>query len=295
MPLINCPECRHAVSTNAAACPNCGFILPLEEPIVVRNVIEPESNRRLPQWIIFPAIGAVAVVFVIIFILLSGGNDENANARNINVDVSKSQKTPPSSRETAVKTVESEPPSQVIVSPPSTSVNPPPSAPITSAPPIESSRTTVPATAPTGVTPPDIGVVKIEAKVTTRNGNVQSVKNEKFYLLDKDAESILREADLDPIEYNSLMNSFGLSVMYPDRYQDFNREALQAIKNHIKYSGLTDAAGKVSLKEVKPDEYYLFGITKSKTGFAIWNSPVNINAGENILNLSPASFNEIGE
>ena len=294
MPLINCPECRHAVSTNAAACPNCGFILPLEEPIVVRNVIEPESNQRLPQWIIFPAIGVVALVFVIIFILLSGNNDENANARNLNVDLTKAQKSP-SSRETTVKTVESEPPSQVIVPPTSTSDNPPPSAPVSSAPPVESSRTTVPATAPTDVTPPDNGVVKIEAKVATRSGSVQSVKNEKFYLLDKDVESILREADLDPIEYNSLMNSFGLSVMYPDRYPDFNREALDAIKKHIKYSGLTDAAGKASLKEVKPDEYYLFGITKSKTGFAIWSSPVNINAGENILNLSPASFNEIGE
>lgn len=294
MPLINCPECRHAVSTNAAACPNCGFILPLEEPIVVRNVIEPKSNQRLPQWIIFPAIGAVAVVFVIIFILLSGGNDETANAKNINVDISKTQKTP-SSRETTVKTVESEPPSQVVAPPPSTIVNPPPPNPGSSAPPVDSSRTTVPATAPTDVILPDKGIVKIEAKVAAKNGNIQTVKNEKFYLLDKDVESILREADLEPIEYNSLMNSFGLSVMYPDRYADFNREALEAIKKHIKYSGLTDAAGKASLKDIKPDDYYLFGITKSKTGFAIWSAPVNINTGENILNLSPASFNEIGE
>lgn len=290
MPLINCPECRHAVSTNAVACPNCGYALPIEEPIVVRNIIEPESNQKMPQWIIIPAVAIVAVLFVVIFVLLRNNNAESANSRNINVDLTKAQKSP--ARETSVRTVESEPPNQIVVPPSSTTVNPP-SAPSST---VETSqRTTVPATAPTAVSQPDKGIVKIDAKVTTKNGSVQSVKNEKIYLLDKDIEAILNEAELEPIEYNSLINSFGLSVMYPERYSEFNREALDAIKKHIKYSSLTDVAGKASLNEVKPDNYYLFGITKSKTGFAIWNAPVNINTGENILNLSPASFNEISE
>lgn len=290
MSLITCPECRHAVSTNAAACPNCGYSFQIEEPIVVRNVIEPESNQRIPPWVIIPAVAVVGIIFIVIIVLMRNG-DETANSKNVNVDLTKTQKTPV----TSTRTVESEPSSQIVVPPSSTTVNPPSSSAPVSAPAEPVQQTTVPATAPTAVTPPDKGVVKIDAKVTTKNGSLQSVKNEKFYLLDKDIETILREADLEPIEYNSLMNSFGLSVMYPDRYGEFNREALEAIKKHIKYSALTDATGKTSLKDVKPDNYYLFGITKSKTGFAVWSAPVNINTGENILNLSPASFNEVGE
>lgn len=291
MSLITCPECRHSVSTNAAACPNCGYSFQIEEPIVVRNVIEPESDQRIPPWVIIPAVAIVGIIFVVIIVLLRSG-DETANSKNVNVDLTKTQKTPV----TSTRTVESEPASQIVVPPSSTTVNPPPtsSAPV-SYPAEPAQKTTVPATAPTVVAPPEKGIVKIDAKVTTRNGSLQSVKNEKFYLLDKDIETILSEAKLEPIEYNSLMNSFGLSVMYPERYGEFNREALEAIKKHIKYSALTDATGKTSLKEVEPDSYYLFGITKSKTGFAVWSAPVNINTGENILNLSPASFNEIGE
>ena len=79
-------------------------------------------------------------------------------------------------------------------------------------------------------------MVKIEAKVSTTNGSIQTVKNEKIYLLDEDIETILSKANLESIEGNTLLNSFGLAVMYPDRYAEFNRKSLEAIKKHIKYS-----------------------------------------------------------
>lgn len=83
--------------------------------------------------------------------------------------------------------------------------------------------------------------------------------------------------------------------MFPDRYGDFQREALKAINKHIKYNATTNGNGIASMKEVKPDNYYLFGITKSRSGFAIWSSPVNINVGENKLELQPARLNQIAE
>jgi hypothetical protein len=119
------------------------------------------------------------------------------------------------------------------------------------------------------------------------------VKNEKFYLLDKDLESILSEANLEPIEGQTLLNSFGLSVLYPERFGAFNRDALRAIKDHIKYAGTTDANGKAELGGIEPDSYYLFGITRSGRGFAIWSSPVSINAGQNALNLTPQRLTEM--
>ena len=104
---------------------------------------------------------------------------------------------------------------------------------------------------------------------------------------------ILSEADLEPIEGQTLLNSFGLSVMYPDRYGDFHRNALRAIKDHIKYAGTTDGSGKAELGGIEPNSYYLFGVTKSPKGFAVWSSPVSINAGQNILNLTPMQLTEV--
>jgi hypothetical protein len=119
------------------------------------------------------------------------------------------------------------------------------------------------------------------------------VGNEKFYLLDKDLEMILSEAGLESIEGQSLMNSLGMSVLYPEKYNDFHRAALNAINRHIKYSVQTDASGRAQIKDVKPDSYYLFGVTKTGKGFAVWSSPVAVNAGQNALNLSPQPLTEI--
>ncbi len=49
------------------------------------------------------------------------------------------------------------------------------------------------------------------------------------------------------------------------------------------------------MKNIEPDSYYLFGITKSGKGFAVWSSPVSIRNGENVLNLSPQALTEIQE
>jgi hypothetical protein len=81
--------------------------------------------------------------------------------------------------------------------------------------------------------------------------------------------------------------------VFPDRYGDFNRKAMRAIKEHVKYAGQTDASGKAQLGNISPDNYYLFGITRAGSGFAIWSSPVSIIAGENVLNLSPAQITEM--
>lgn len=283
MSLVICPECGHELSTNAMSCPNCGNVFSVRKNIIEKNYVETAPREDIPKWIIIPAVTIIALILIVIFVMMRN-NSESANGKNVNVDLSRTQNSP--IRENPVRNVESNPPTQINV--PSN----PTSQPVATTP---SSQQTVPSSSAETVKQPepDKGTVKLEAKVSTKNGSIQSVKNEKFYLLDEDVDTILSKADLEPIESNSLINSFGLSVMYPERYQEFNRKALDAIKKHIKYSVLTDATGKAAIKEVKPEDYHLFGITKSKTGFAMWNSPVNINTGENILNLSPASFNEI--
>ncbi len=160
---------------------------------------------------------------------------------------------------------------------------------------LPSSSTTVPGSSEAPVAPPDRGSVKITARVLMprSTGSPQPVRNARFYLLDDDLDTILSEARVEPIEGNSYAASLGLAAVFPDRYGDFQRAAMRAITRHVKYTGTTDSSGNASLPNVDPREYYIFGVTKIGGGFAMWNAPVNVIAGENILNLSPPSVTEI--
>ena len=89
--------------------------------------------------------------------------------------------------------------------------------------------------------------------------------------------------------------SFWLASVYPDRYGDFTRRAMRALNSHIKYSGSTDSSGTANLSGIKPDEYYLFSITRSGKGFALWDSPVSVVPGENVLDLSPQAITEVSD
>lgn len=288
MALINCPDCGKEVSTSAVACPNCGHPMatsPVEERTVVREVpptaVEKDS---FPKWIFVPlaVLGAV-----LIFLLFALFRQEDDNQRNINVDVSAQR--PAASNSDPVTRPDTEP-DIAVVPPGSADTN---LSTIPSNVP-QTSDTTV-SQIPADVQNADQGALSIEAKVSDRTGGTKPVKAEKFYLLDKDLEQILRDADIEPIEGQTLKNSFGLSVLYPDRYGKIRDKALSEINKHIKYDVLTDSEGKAQMSRIKPDSYYLFAITKTANGFAIWSSEVDINPGQNVLKLTPQPMTEVQE
>jgi hypothetical protein len=273
MAMIYCPECGHEISTAAVACPNCGRPLSAARPVVENAPVVTEPVRRdgVPSWIFIPLAILGIIVVVLFFVVMN----RNSGDDNSNLSVNVNTRRPASGNLDRVSTTD--------IPSSTTAVNTAPT---------NAQSVTVPG-AQTDVAPPSIGTVIIDAKITGRTGQPQPVKNEKFYLLDKDLESILSDAGLDPIEGQTLRNSLGLSVLYPDRYDDFNRNALRAIKTHIKYAGTTDASGKAELGGVQPDSYYLFAVTKSGRGFAIWSSPVSIIPGQNALNLTPERLTDM--
>jgi len=290
MSLITCPECAHEVSATAAACPNCGH--PFAPPAVVhRKVVVAEAPERddFPKWIFIP-LGLLGVVLLFVLFAYMRSDDDTANQRNINISVNTQR---PGGAPLSNSTIGGTESQTVVVPPSSTTVVPPTT---TTLPPAASSQTTIPgAPGQTITAPADKGSVTLEAKIATSSGSIQPVRAERFYLLDKDLESILSEANIQDETGQGLVNAYGLSVVYPDKYGDINKKAASAIAKHIVYRTQTDASGKASMKDVKPDSYYFYGITKTRTGFAVWSSPVNIIAGQNALNLSPARLTEISQ
>jgi hypothetical protein len=247
----------------------------IEKKVVVAR---PPRDDGFPKWAVIPLAVLGGLLLLVLYIAFArNSEDEIANLR-VNVNT-----TRPASRTTDVS--RSEPVSQ----PPVGSIDT-----TTSSVPESSQTLNVPGSQ-TGVS--DVrdqkGTVVLDARVISKTGATQAVKNEKFYLLDKDIETILNDADVEPIEGRSMSESLGLSVLYPDRYAEFRTSALRAIKDHIKYAGTTDGSGKAQLGGVSPDSYYLFAITRAGKGFAVWNSPVTIIGGQNNLNLGPQQLNEI--
>lgn len=293
MSLTICPDCGHEVSVTATACPNCGR--PLANPVIQRKVVVAEVPREengIPTWV-FAVLGIMGVLLLVVFFVFMSRSDDDAN-RSVNVSVAGRNNPAANSRDTA-RSTDSQTVTVPSTSAPSTVTIPSTSAPSTVTVPSTSAPSTTTVTTVPSEPSATKGTVVIDAKIAPKTGSPQAVRNEKFYLLDKDLESILSEADIEPISGQSLTNSFGLAVMYPSRYGEFSSKALGAIKKHIKYDTLTDSGGKGQMKNIEPDSYYLFGITKSGKGFAVWSSPVSIRNGENILNLSPQALTEIQE
>lgn len=275
MSLIICPDCGNEVSTSAVACPKCGRPMSppaFEERTVIREVAPVAVERdSFPKWIFIP-LGLLGVVLIFLLIMLFS-QEKDTEQTNISVNLANKRLANSNVNSTRVET------NQVVTPVTNTDLaaNVPPMPANT-----ETTVTDVPAD-----TKVDRGTVSLEAKVNDRSGSPKPVNAEKFYLLDKDLNSILSNADIEPINNQNLQNSFGISVVYPDKYGDVRSKSLAEIRKHIKYEVTTDSSGKAQMKDVKPDSYYLFAITKTSSGFAIWSSPVQINAGQNNLSLSP--------
>lgn len=273
MSLIYCPECGHEISNSAVACPNCGR--PINQvPIVERKVVPMppiERDRGFPAWAV-AVLGIMGAVVLFLLIAYWSQNREDEANTSVRLNANMPQRQQPINNRQIAESAPSNVPGATTPPPAETTVS--------------GSQVSIPQT-------PTKGTAVLQAKVVTRNSAQQPVRNQRFYLLDKDVESILSEARIEPIEGQTLTDSLGLAAMYPDRYSDFQQRALRAIKNHVKYAGTTDANGKAQLGNIQPDSYYVFGVAKAGNGYAIWSSPVTIQPGENDLNLTPQPITEI--
>lgn len=303
MSLIRCPECHNEVSAQATACPKCGYPLtaepdtviitptppPVERPpVIIREAIV-EEKSNFPAWALVPI--ALALVFVIFgFIWMMSRNDananDNANLRGVGNTSTNSRIVRTNEQVSTTTTVN--PPtssgSTVVVPPSTTSLPPssypnsvPSSAPPTNLPPAGSE--TVVSNPPT-----DKGNLMLTANVLTSKGTKQPVRAEKFYLLSKDLETILGEAGIEATE-GTYSSTLGAAIADPSR-KEVLQKCLAAISPYIVSRTLSNSTGNASFKNVKPDNYYLFGVTKVGNSASVWNTSVTVNPGENTIALN---------
>jgi hypothetical protein len=231
-------------------------------------VVQPPPSSSFPNWAFVPIVLLAIVLIVVVYVAFRPPADQ----ANTNVNVSVAARRTPNEPVREQRT-SSEP--QAAAAPAQT--------------------TTVPGTSTSSpnVPPPDKGKVTINARVAPVTGQPQAARGTRFYLLDKDLETILSEARLQAIAGNTLSASLGLAAVYPDRYGDFQRAATKAISQHVKYSGTTSSGGTTDLKGIVPNSYYLFAISRVGQGFALWDQPVSVVVGDNVMNLSPQSVTEV--
>ncbi|HEX8246689.1 MAG TPA: hypothetical protein VF599_00775 [Pyrinomonadaceae bacterium] len=280
MSLITCPDCQNQISTEAVACPNCGRPMAptIVEPIPQREVIiQPPREKAFPAWIIAPIIILGAVLVFVLFAVMRSNDDESNRNVNVRLGTERESVNSRSNRVAQSETRSSD------VTVPSTSAPPSQSSEVT-VPPSQSTTINTPPTDTRTATADNVPVGKssltVEAKIRGTTGREQAVQKETFYLLKKDLRTILEEADIDDEEGQGVVNAFGMSIVYPGRYPEIRRKALAAISKYTVAKTLTDAQGKAKFPDVKPDSYYLFGITKTPEGFSVWDQPITLSEGQ---------------
>jgi hypothetical protein len=130
------------------------------------------------------------------------------------------------------------------------------------------------------VAAPQTGNISIEVGIIYKMGGNQPVARTEFMLLDQSLENILAEAGV-PQGQTGVLSSYAFARLYPNQFPGMAERAQAAIKQHTVQSVSTDFSGKAQFTDIKPGNYYIGGLASTRGGFAIWNLPVEVKAGQN--------------
>lgn len=138
-------------------------------------------------------------------------------------------------------------------------------------------------------------VLSLTAAVITNRGSVLPVAASDFVIFDKDVAQILLDAGLTGHRVPGLPpddiykpNSVLIRLNYALSLKDYNflTTARNALAPHAKYKLTTDLFGKAALNDIKPGDYYISGGVDNALGIVIWNLPITIKEGENLVTLT---------
>lgn len=119
--------------------------------------------------------------------------------------------------------------------------------------------------------------IQIKVAIIYSLGGAQAVARENFYLLNKDAVQLWKDAGLVKDEKN-LWFSFSLDRL--DAMDNKPSKFEEAIKPHIVKSITTDFEGNATFENVPEGNYYIYGVTQTRGGYAAWSYKVSTNANQ---------------
>ena len=129
---------------------------------------------------------------------------------------------------------------------------------------------------------PSTGSLQIEAQIIYKVGGPQPVARETFLLLDTDIDQL-------PETQEALKEASGELLIHKlKRIDFFLNEGRNILERHKVQSGQTDFKGQVTFENIKPGDYWIFGIadTRSEARPMVWNVRTTVKPGENKLALS---------
>lgn len=139
------------------------------------------------------------------------------------------------------------------------------------------------------------GVLSVRAKLYFGDEDEESkaVEGVTFYLLSKSAAEILRSAKFEFDSADQLMTNESYLEVAANAFLPNNREDAEFVvalvstelAKYQKAKIKADAFGRVSLRRIPAGNYYLFGMARSEETVLVWNLPVTIKSGSNILEL----------
>jgi hypothetical protein len=130
---------------------------------------------------------------------------------------------------------------------------------------------------------PTTGTLAMEAGIIYKSGGNQPVGRTAFRLLDSDLESLISAAGLRADKGIDLVSTWAIKRRY-------NTDAIllqieESIKQHTVQAVTTDFNGKAQFENLPLAKYFVYGITETRRGFAVWSVPVEIKAGQNSVVL----------
>jgi hypothetical protein len=119
--------------------------------------------------------------------------------------------------------------------------------------------------------------IPIKVGIIYSMGGAQAVAREDFYLLNKDALQIWKEAGL--LEGMKNEDEFMIRILLHDvtATKDKPSKFDETLKPHIVKTTTTDFEGNAAFENVPQGEYYIYGRTETRGGNAVWNYKVSTN------------------
>jgi hypothetical protein len=130
---------------------------------------------------------------------------------------------------------------------------------------------------------PTMGTLSMEAGIIYKSGGNQPVGRTEFRLLDANLESLISAAGLQADRGIDLVSTWAIKRRYNADATLLQIE--EAIKQHTVQAVTTDFNGKAQFENLPPAKYFVYGITETRRGFAVWSVPVEIKAGQNSVVL----------